>query len=178
MKSLEAILNEILMMIYSEDTDKARVHITKYAKKYPQEVEFIYLRGFSFYIDEVYEKAVKYYQEVLEIDPEHYDALVNMALCYLEMKDIDNGLKYLLLASETEPDNPEAIFHLGLVHMELDKPQEASKYFLECIELGITEPDTWMFVADLYKEMGDEEKADQYMKEFKLKMSNFQSCIE
>ena len=63
-----------------------------------------------------YDKAKRYYEKTLEVDPENLEALINLGKVLGQLENFDDALKYLLYATKVYPDVVEAWINLGAVY--------------------------------------------------------------
>lgn len=75
------------------------------------------------------DKAQKYYEKALEVDPENVTALNNLANCLSEQGKEEEALKYLKYTTQVHPDYVEGWINLGLSYEENDDLDEAMKCF-------------------------------------------------
>ena len=70
--------------------------------------------GYSLTLNGKRDKAQKYYEKTLEIDPDNVAALNNLANILLDQGKEDEALKYLKYTTQMHPDYAEAWINLGL----------------------------------------------------------------
>lgn len=85
--------------------------------------------GYSLALDGKRDKAQKYYEKTLEIDPDNVAALNNLANIFLDQGKEDEALKYLKYTTQMHPDYAEAWINLGLINEEANKVDEAMKCY-------------------------------------------------
>ena len=71
------------------------------------------------------DKAQKYYEKALEIDPDNVAALNNLAIILSDQGKEDEALKYLKYTTEIYPDSVEAWINLGVSYMDKGDLDEA-----------------------------------------------------
>ena len=85
--------------------------------------------GYSLALNGKRDKAQKYYEKTLEIDPDNVAALNNLANILLDQGKEDEALKYLKYTTQMHPDYAEAWINLGLINEEANKVDEAMKCY-------------------------------------------------
>ena len=73
------------------------------------------------------ESAVTTYETLLEIDPDHADAMVNM-ISILKKENPSWALRRLRVMAEKNPRHPAIASQIGLLNAQLGNYQEAQKY--------------------------------------------------
>ena len=79
-----------------------------------------------------YDKAIAYYEEVLEYDAMHFTALNNIAVMYEEFDKIEEALEYQIRLYDANPLSKEVngdIIRLLVANDELDKAQGVLETF-------------------------------------------------
>jgi tetratricopeptide (TPR) repeat protein len=78
--------------------------------------------------------AKKYYQQVIENDPNDAIAINNLGTNLLQAGKIDEGMKYLLKANAINPDYPNSLYGIGFVNQIKGNNQEAFIYAVKCLK--------------------------------------------
>lgn len=79
--------------------------------------------------------AKKYFFQLLELNPNHEDANLNLALVYFKDKKYDESKIYLNKVIEINETNLNAFYHKGLIYFHLKDFDKAIKYFEICTNL-------------------------------------------
>lgn len=74
------------------------------------------------------DKAIEIYQEVLKEDPQYYNALNNLARCYMEKGDYEKARELLEKAIEVDQDKKAAKVNYYFLLTAMGMDEEASKY--------------------------------------------------
>ena len=77
------------------------------------------------------DKAMEIYQEVLKDDPNFYNALNNLARCYMEKGDYEKARELLEKAIEVDSDKKAAKVNYYFLLTSLGMEEEASKYKMD-----------------------------------------------
>lgn len=80
------------------------------------------------------ETAQKYFQQVIDNDPNDSIAINNLGTNLLQAGKIDEGMEYLLKANAINPDYPNSLYGIGLVNQIKGKNQEAFSYGVKCLK--------------------------------------------
>jgi hypothetical protein len=80
------------------------------------------------------ETAKKYYQQVIENDPNDAIAINNLGTNLLQAGKIDEGMEYLLKANTINPDYPNSLYGIGFVNQIKGNNQEAFIYAVKCLK--------------------------------------------
>jgi len=79
------------------------------------------------------ETARKYYQQVIENDPNDNIAINNLGTNLIQAGKIDDGLQYLQKAFSINPDYPNTIYGIALVNQMKGNNDTAFEFALKCI---------------------------------------------
>ncbi len=80
------------------------------------------------------ETARKYYQQVIENDPNDNIAINNLGTNLIQAGKIDDGLQYLQKAYSINPDYPNTIYGIALVNQMKGNNDTAFEFALKCIK--------------------------------------------
>lgn len=114
---------------------------------------------------EQFSKALKHFQEVLEVIPENMDARRNMAKIYLDKKDLENAKQCLQECIQVDPKDKWACIMLGNIYARNEsRPDLAAFYYDLCLE---HHPDDAMLATNygaMMMETGEFQKAEVLFK--------------
>jgi len=80
------------------------------------------------------ETARKYYQQVIENDPNDNIAINNLGTNLIQAGKIDEGMQYLMKAYSINPDYPNTLYGIGLVNQMKGGNDAAFEFALKCIK--------------------------------------------
>src|SRR5207302_1443086 len=78
-----------------------------------------------------------YFQQALELSPDHLVALENLGNAYRAQKHWDEARKVLEHAVAIGPEDPDASYSLGMVFAQLNDTQQAYEYLQRALKLQI-----------------------------------------
>jgi len=86
------------------------------------------------------DKAYQAYESALKAEPQHFDALFNMAVTLNKQKKYTEAIKFYDQALAVKPTYADAYFSRGQVYTNANEPEKASADFQKALELGIKMP--------------------------------------
>ncbi|HEY5648160.1 MAG TPA: tetratricopeptide repeat protein [Nitrospiria bacterium] len=81
----------------------------------PKDKEALYFLGNANFDINRFIKAREYYQQYLELDPEHPGVRTDLATSYYRTQDVNSALRELNTVLAKKPDHPAALFNLGFI---------------------------------------------------------------
>jgi tetratricopeptide (TPR) repeat protein len=83
--------------------------------------------------------GIRFYQNVLDIDPYHFEANHNMALFYQDHGEYDKAMNQYKIILQADPTNKYALHNMGWIYMEGEgKHEEAVVFFTKALESDST----------------------------------------
>lgn len=151
-KAIEALRNQKI--------DDARKSLQKAFQLAPQSAEVQYLFGVCEVIDKNSEKAKSDWAKTLELDPQHYRALMSMSEELLQENHAAEAVPYLERAEKIEPTAWRAQALYAEAYLKEGKNDEAVQHARRAQELGhtkaaIVEP----ILAEALRRQGNDEQA-------------------
>ncbi|MFZ8952886.1 MAG: tetratricopeptide repeat protein [Gammaproteobacteria bacterium] len=99
--------------------------------------------------------AKEIYIELLERDPYHARARINLGRIYHQEANFNNALQQYEKAIELEPKNVIARFNAGVAYEDLDNQDDAIARYLETLDLDITIAEAHFNLSRLYEAKND-----------------------
>jgi tetratricopeptide (TPR) repeat protein len=93
------------------------------------------------------EQAIALYQEVIKIDPEHYNARFNLGAAYIETESFDNAYYILTDLYLKEPDNQQVMLNLAIANIGRRRFDQA----LALLDKAAATPKAPLFEIALHK---------------------------
>jgi len=113
--------------------------VTSVSIAYSQEdVDFLFQKGLESYENNNVDEAISYFEKVLEIDPNHVDALSNRGGLLSTIGKHDEALSDLNKAIEIEPNHVRALINKGILLAFLNQTDSAIFSLDKALEI---EPD-------------------------------------
>ena len=94
--------------------------------------------------------AIEFFQRVLQIDPAHLIALLNLGNAYRQRKEWVEAKKTLQRAFDVRPDDPEVNYSLGMVCAQLEESDRAYEYLKRAVSLRPVYPEALNNLGVLY----------------------------
>jgi tetratricopeptide (TPR) repeat protein len=106
--------------------------------------------GAAYMNQQLFEKALKSFQQAEELDPKLAIARLNEGIAYLNQQKIVEAKVALEAALKVEPKNPNAWYNLGLLAKNTGDAQAAIDAFRHVTEIEANDADTWYFLGSAY----------------------------
>ena len=118
-----AQVQEVKKKKVKEDSKKA----TKTA--IDQEVlNLFFQKALTYHRQNKLDDAARMYQEVLWKNPEHFDALFNLATVHIKTAAFPEAYPLLEKLKRLDPENPQVLLHIAIAEIGLGNPQRALSY--------------------------------------------------
>ena len=140
--------------------DQARTAFDSLLERYPNDPNVHYSYG-VFQLAQDADIALKEFQRVLELDPQHQPAMVQMAFEYLKRDQYNDALPLAERAVQLEPKMYPARNVLGRVLLELGQVDRAVKELEEGVRLAPSSPEMHFALARAYARAGRKQDADR-----------------
>jgi tetratricopeptide (TPR) repeat protein len=106
--------------------------------------------GAAYMNQQLFEKALKSFQQAAELDPKLAIARLNEGIAFLNLQKIDEAKAALEDALKQDPKNPQAWYNLGLYAKNTGEAQSAIDAFRHVSEIDPSDADTWYFLGSAY----------------------------
>ncbi|TFG22675.1 MAG: tetratricopeptide repeat protein [Promethearchaeota archaeon] len=97
------------------------------------------LFSYGFYLSDEFvmefEKAIKYFNKILEIDPNNYRAIYNIGIAHFNMGDMNNAMRAYNTAIKIKPDYKHCYYNIGLIYEVKENFKEALKFYKKALEI-------------------------------------------
>jgi tetratricopeptide (TPR) repeat protein len=138
------------------------------SKANPVEAARLNNLGAAYMNQQLFEKALKSFQQAAELDPKLTMARLNEGIAFLNLQKIDEAKAVLQDALKQDPKNPNAWYNLGLLAKNTGDAQSAIDAFHHVVELDANDADTWYFLGT----------ADVQSKQFPQAIDAFQHALQ
>ena len=119
---------------------------TKVLKEDPANHQAYYKRGYIYYLDDQYYRAVVQYLEAIKIKSDYIQAYNEMARAKSKVDDLDGAYKAVSKALEIDSTYAEALNTLGMLYYKVEDYQSAVNSFRKAVYF---EPETDIFHYNL-----------------------------
>jgi tetratricopeptide (TPR) repeat protein len=85
----------------------------------------LYRKAIQFHKQGKFKKAIIMYRDVLRYNPQHTEALFNLASVYIELSHFPDAYDILIKLLATTPDDPKTMLNLGITEIGLGKNKDA-----------------------------------------------------
>jgi tetratricopeptide (TPR) repeat protein len=120
----------------------------------------------TYYINEQYFRAAKYYDKALELGATGADMLRNYGIALTKLANSDSALKYLKLSAESDPSNFETFYALGNAMFQkavtansMERFLQAAEYLEQAITLSPETEKSYILIGMCYRSCGMQEQA-------------------
>ncbi len=110
------------------------------------------------------EQAREVYQRLLQLDPDHVDAHVNLGRLLHEEGAPAAAEKHYREALEIDPEHETAAFNLGVALEDLGRLRDAIEAYQRALELDPQNADAHFNLAGLYERRGEKAAALRHLK--------------
>lgn len=115
------------------------------------------------------EQARRAYERVLELEPGHSDALVNLGRLFYEDGAVEAAIVHYRRALESAAGrHPVAAFNLGLALEDVGRDRAASDAYLVAIAADPAYPDSYYNLARVHERLGDRVSALRCLKSYRM----------
>ena len=151
--TLDNLFKESFDLIKLGNESEGIKKIEKFLETYPDVWNAWFLLGWGNRRTGKYEKALSAFNKVLELGERSVDTLNELAICNLELNNLDEAETLLIEALKMEHENTKIISNLGIVALKKGKLDEAEGFFLTVLEYERND-----IVAEQYLKKIKEEK--------------------
>lgn len=162
----------LLSSMYQEKHDQISAIATMEAATtvFSENFQLLFEYGLLLEQNSMPNKALLQMQRVVEIEPDHADALNFIGYTWADNNiNLDQALRYILKAFELKPRNGYIVDSLGWVYYRTGELDKAIKWLTLSIELEPEDPHIHDHLGDVYRTRGNRNKAvNSYQKAFEL----------
>ena len=113
-------------------------------------------------------EAKNYYNQILEIEPNHFQSLALLGALFLQIKEFDLAKPLLEKVVQIDPNNLDANNNLGIIFKELGESKKAIKFYEKAIEINPNYIHAKINLGIAHQDLGD----------FKKAVSSYEKAIE
>jgi len=109
--------------------------------------------GCAYMNQQLFEKALKSFEEASTADPNLGIAKLNQGIALSSLGKVDEAKVLLEQAAKANPKDPHVWYALGMLDKNSSNPEAAVEDFKRVIQLDDTDPDTWYFLGTVYSQI-------------------------
>src|SRR5437763_783491 len=109
--------------------------------------------GCAYMNQQLFEKALKYFEDAASADPNLHVAKLNEGIALLNLARVDAAKKILDGAAEVNSNDPPVWYALGMLEKNSSDPQAAVEDFKRVIAIDDRDADTWYFLGTVYSQL-------------------------
>ena len=106
-----------------------------------------------------FQVAEKIYNDILEINPNHFESIFLLGTLSISVKNFDRAIKLLNQAITIQPNHAQSHSNLGAAYKELKKIDEAMTCYQKAINLKPDYPDAHNNLGTVFNDLGETDKA-------------------
>jgi tetratricopeptide (TPR) repeat protein len=131
----------------------AMILIAAAPEKNPSEAARLNNLGCAYMNQQLFEKALKYFEDAGGADPNLHVAKINQGIALLSLARVDPAKKILDEAAKEDPKDPHVWYALGMLEKNSSDPQAAVDDFKRVIGIDDSDADTWYFLGTAYSQL-------------------------
>jgi tetratricopeptide (TPR) repeat protein len=106
--------------------------------------------GVAYMNQQLFEKALKAFEQAAALDPKFQIAQMNQGVALLNLGRVDAARQFLEQAVKQNPNDPHAGYNLGMLEKNSANSQAAVGAFRRVTEIDANDADTWYFLGAAY----------------------------
>ena len=106
--------------------------------------------GAAYMNQQLFEKALKAFEDAAALDPKFQIAQMNQGTALLNLGRVDAARQFLENAVKQNPNDPHGWYNLGMLEKNSGNPQAAAEAFRRVTEIDPNDADTWYFLGASY----------------------------
>ncbi|HKW19262.1 MAG TPA: FG-GAP-like repeat-containing protein [Terriglobales bacterium] len=122
-------------------------------KSDPAEATRLNNLGCAYMNQQLFEKALKYFEDAATADPNLRVAKTNQGIALLSLARVDESKKVLDEAAKENSKDPHIWYALGMLEKNSSDPQAAVDDFKHVIQIDDSDADTWYFLGTVYAQL-------------------------
>ena len=150
-QSVEALLKLSELHLYLKEYAELHKNADKAIEINKNASQAYFIKGFAYKETNDSSNAVKYFLKTIELDPENYNAFMQLGLMFSSKRN-KLAIDYLNNALNINPKSIEAHYALGMYYQENGKPDEAIKTYKNIIAIEPFNKDAYYNLGYIYIE--------------------------
>lgn len=116
--------------------------------------------GFLYARFDMNDASIRMYEMALRFDPNHIEAMNNLAMMYFHSGNYDDALE-LIQKSIAMKDSADGEYNLGSIYLERNQPWEAIEAFKKAVAMRPNDPSIFNNMALTYEKLGKKKEAEE-----------------
>ena len=133
--------------------------------------------GAAYMNQQLFEKALKNFEDAVALDPKLQIARVNQGIAWLNIGKIEAAKPILEESVKRDPNDPYAWYNLGLLYKNSGDAPPALDAFRHVTELDANDADGWYFLGSVYAQNRQYSEASEAFRQA-LKLNPFHASAE
>lgn len=151
--------------VIQKETNEALLYLEKGLRFYPNDVSFINLKGLVLFNNNQYDKALPFFEQLIELGEKKEFVYMKLAHCYYKTWDFDKSKNIYHKLIQMDKDNHKAYYNLAGVLYKDRQNDSALIYVKKSIAIQVvTFEKEYSFIAGLYRSEDDKKPALKYYK--------------
>ncbi len=122
-------------------------------KSNPTEAARLNNLGCAYMNQQLFEKALKNFQDAAVLDPGLSTARLNAGIALSSLGRVDEAKKLLDEAAKANPKDPHTWYALGMLDKNSSEPEAAVEDFKRVVAIDDGDADTWYFLGTVYSQL-------------------------
>ena len=145
--------------------EKKQATAIRKKEKTKTEATDIFSTAMFYYIKEDYEKALPFFKQYLQTNPDFEDAWFYAGVCYVKLGRNQEAIQAFKQAIRLKPDYADAHNNMGIAYDDLGRHQEAIQAYKQAIRLKPDDADAHYNLGVTYSKLGRYQEAIQAYKQ-------------
>ncbi|HEY7097493.1 MAG TPA: FG-GAP-like repeat-containing protein [Terriglobales bacterium] len=108
--------------------------------------------GVAYMNQQLFEKALKYFEDASKLDPKLSVANINQGIAQLNLGRVPQAKEILESYGKLEPKDPRVWYNLGLLYKNSETPDDSINAFHHVVDLDSNDVDSWYFLGAAYSQ--------------------------
>ena len=177
------IIVALLWPLFTQEPEAPTTITSNNVPEAPQltgSAEELFQQGQEYYLAGQFDQAIQVYQRVVELDPNHQSAYVNLGDSYYQKSQLDQAIEAYQKAIDLDPDDADVAYNMGAAllqqavgsgQFDQEALQKAIDQITHATELNPQLPHPYYGLGEAYNLLGDTEQAIQNFERF-LELDN------
>jgi tetratricopeptide (TPR) repeat protein len=114
---------------YKKILKRANIFSNKVLKKYPKNINVLYVKALICYEREDYTNALKFFEKTSKMDPNISGLIENKAECFTRLGKYEKAIECLDLKLKNDPKNTDVLYSKGLNFFYIENYEKAVEIF-------------------------------------------------